>query len=152
NAKRNNLSDEEVGSLWVKLRDLNNVRGDKVKAMRAEINDDFFEIPPTLEPGTDTSLKLPLHEAVDRVTIAELKVERLAQDPNINSFKREHEFYKRVLEAYRAEGIDIKEEWLSGMKAINGRVWDLESAVRQGKEKEFTIAELGQRVLFLREL
>ena len=151
NARRNNLSDEAVGHLAVKLRDLNDIRGAEVKKMRAEINDDFFTLPPTLDPAVDTSLKLPLHEAIDRLTIAELKLERLKNDPGYDTFTREHAFWKRVVEAWGTE-VPIKDEWIASMKEWNGNVWDKESAIRQGREKEFGLEEMGARTLYLREM
>ena len=153
NGRRNNLNNEAVGHLAVKLRDLNDVRGKERAAMVEEIQDDFYELPPALVPGADTSLKLPLHEAIDRLTIAELKVQRLAKDKNLPSFERERAFYARVLDSYRADdGVDIKDGWLESMRDMNGRVWDEESAIRQGREKEFGLEAMGSRTLMLRDM
>ncbi len=153
NGKRNNLTFEEVGRLAVQLRDLNDIRGKKKTGIMEEISIDFFEIPPKQALDTDTSLKLPLHETVDRVTITELYLERLPEHPNRRGIERELAFYLRVLDAYRAhDGVEISEKWLRGMKDINGRVWDREAAIRQGREKEFGLEEMGRRTLELRDL
>lgn len=149
-AKKNNLPFEEVGKLAVKLRDLNNERVQKRDAQAREIGIDLFETGATI--AEDTSLKFPLFEAVDRFTITSLKLERLTGDKNYATFEKELGFYKKVIEAYRKEGVGITDELIAGMKDINGRVWDLEGAIRQGREEEFGLEEMGRRTIELREL
>lgn len=150
NAKKNKLSNEEVGKLAVQLRDTNDERVKKRVTMVAELDNDFFETGETID--ADTSLKLPLHETVDRLTITALKLERLKGDKNYASFQREYDFYSKVVDAFRKDGIDVKQEWIDDMKKANGRVWDRESAIRQGREGEFGLEEMGRRTLELRDI
>lgn len=150
NAKKNKLSNEDVGKLAVQLRDTNDERVKKRATMVAELDNDFFETGETIE--ADTSLKLPLHETVDRLTITALKLERLKGDKNYASFQREYDFYSKVVDAFRKDGIDVKQEWIDDMKKANGRVWDRESAIRQGREGEFGLEEMGRRTLELRDI
>ncbi len=141
---------EDVGHLAVKLRDCNDARTIVRDKHTAEVGIDFFETGDQVE--SKTPLKLPLHESIDRVTIASLKVERLPNDKNHAAYEKEFSFYTKVLDAFRAGGVDVKDEWISGMKAINARVWDKEGAIRQGREKEFGLEEMGRRTLELRDI
>ncbi len=150
NAKKNKLSNEEVGKLAVQLRDTNDERVKKRARMVAELDNDFFETGDEISPHTP--YKLPLHETVDRLTITMLKLERLKDDKNYASFQREHDFYSKVIDAFRRDGIDVKDEWIADMKKANGRVWDRESAIRQGREAEFGLEEMGRRTLELRDI
>lgn len=148
NARRTGLSDEEIGTLAVELRDLNDERGGIRRKHAAEIGCDFFDITPEVEPGTDLQYALPLHEAIDRFTIVELYHERL---PDSSGSLREYPFYKRLIETYRANGVDVKEEWIDSMRDMNSRVWDKEGVIRQRRE-DFGLDELGRRTLDLREM
>lgn len=150
NAKKNKLSNEEVGKLAVQLRDLNDERVKKRAKMVAGLDNDFFDTGESID--ADTSLKLPLHETIDRLTITALKLERLKGDKNYASFQREYDFYSKVVDAFRKDGIDVKDEWIADMKAANGRVWDRESAIREGRESEFGLEEMGRRTLELRDI
>lgn len=150
NAKKNKLPNEEVGKLAVQLRDLNDERVKKRAKMVVELDNDFFETGKTID--ADTSLKLPLHETIDRLTITALKLERLKGDKNYASFQREYDFYSKVVDAFRKDGIKVKDEWIADMKTANGRVWDRESAIRQGRESEFGLEEMGRRTLELRDI
>ncbi|MDO8521805.1 MAG: hypothetical protein Q7S08_00770 [bacterium] len=150
NAKKDKLTNEEVGKLAVQLRDSNDERVGKREKMVQELGTDFFDTGDKID--ADTSLKLPLHETVDRLSITELKLERLKGNKNYASFEREYAFYSKVVDAFRRDGIDVKQEWIADMKTANGRVWDRESAIRQGKEGEFGLEEMGRRTLELRDI
>ncbi|MDO8552917.1 MAG: hypothetical protein Q7S01_05375 [bacterium] len=150
-ARKNKLTLEDVGRLAVQLRDKNNERNIIKGQIAGEVKIDFYEVP-IESSASDTSLKLPLPEAIDRVTIAMLKLERLHHDNNRAFIKKEYTFYRKVLDSYRNEGIDVKDAWVEEMKEINGHVWDIESAIRQGREDEFGLEEMGRRTLDLREL
>lgn len=148
--KKKGLALDAVGRLWLKLRDFNNIRNSVKDTIMSEINIDFYEVPEHTVSGS--SLRLPLHETIDRLTVSMLKTERLREDKNYPSFEKEYAFYKKILDSYRNDGIEIKEEWITGMKEINGTVWNMESDVRQGREQGSTEEDLGRRVLELREL
>jgi hypothetical protein len=98
-------------------------------------------------------MKPPLPEVMDKLSILMLKSDRLpANDPSRASVEKERAFYEKVLDLYRAEGVPVKKEWLEGMVEINGRCWDLEAAIRQGRDEELGLEEVGRRALILRDL
>ncbi len=150
NAKKNKLTNEEVGKLAVRLRDTNDERVGKRETMVRELGNDFFETGEKIDEKTP--FKLPLHETVDRLSITSLKLDRLKGNKNYPSYEREYAFYSKVVDAFRKDGIDVKQEWIDDMKTANGRVWDRESAIRQGKEGEFGLEEMGRRTLELRDI
>lgn len=150
NAKKNQLTNEEVGKLAVQLRDANDVRVGERDKIVAEIGNDFLDTGDVIDDKTPW--KLPLHETVDRISIIELKLERLKGNKNYAAFEREHAFYSKVVDAFRKDGIDVKDEWIADMKTANGRVWDREAAIRQGRENEFGLEEMGRRTLELRDI
>jgi hypothetical protein len=150
NAKKNKLTNEQVGELAVKLRDANDVRVAKRDTIVKDLGTDFFDTGEKID--SETPYKLPLHETVDRLSITALKLERLKGNKNYDAFQREYDFYSKVVDAFRKDGIDVKDEWLADMKTANGRVWDREAAIRQGREGEFGLEEMGRRTLELRDI
>lgn len=98
-------------------------------------------------------MKTPLPEAIDKLTILMLKRERLPDSPERASVEREYDYYNAVLEAYRTEdGIDIKQSWIDDLYVANGHCWDLEAAIRQGRDAELGLEEVGRRAIELRDL
>ncbi len=146
-AQDDHLSLEDIGGLAVQLRDLNDERTKKRSAMAAQINIDTLAFGDA--PTRDTRFKLPFHEAIDRLTILMLKRERLPHD---DLTEKEYTFYEAVVHAYRADGVEIPPAWITQMKAINGRIWDIEGAIRQKREGEFGLEEMGRRTLALRHI
>ena len=98
------------------------------------------------------SMMTPLPEAMDKLSILTLKLERLPNDVNRAMVEKEHAFYKKVIDLYKEEGVDVKDEWLAGMIDINGQCWDLEAAIRQGRDSELGLEEVGRRTIILRDL
>ena len=91
----------------------------------------------------------PLPEVVDRYTIARLKLERLDDTQiDVESMKEEIEYYK--------SGIEFENEKLSELTnelyVVNGRIWDTESSIRMGLDKQMTLDEVGNRALRVRDL
>ena len=91
----------------------------------------------------------PLPEVVDRYTIARLKLERLDDTQiDVDSMKEEIEYYK--------SGIDFANKKLSELSnelyVVNGRIWDTESSIRMGLDKEMSLDEVGRRALRVRDL
>jgi hypothetical protein len=54
------------------------------------------------------------------------------------------EYYKSVLPA----AID---DVVEKLYSVNGRIWDLESDIRKGKEGELGLEEVGRRALLIRD-
>lgn len=151
-SRKNALTDEAVGRLAIRLRDSNDFRTNELNEIAETIAVDFYATADELPaPGTAT-LKPPLHETIDRLTTLMLKNERLPDSASRDAAETQGGFYKKVLASYVRDGTRVEEEWFTSLKEINGRVWDKESAIRQGREKELGLEEIGRRTLQLREL
>ena len=42
--------------------------------------------------------------------------------------------------------------FIEKLKSINGRIWDVESDIRKGKEQELGLEEVGKRALMIRDI
>ena len=97
-------------------------------------------------------MKTPLPEALEKIAILTLKLERLPGDEERPYVKREHDFYTAVIDLYRLEGVAVDERWLQDLVAINGRIWDVEASIRQGHDAELGLEEIGRRALKIRTI
>jgi hypothetical protein len=86
-------------------------------------------------------MKMPISEVADRYSIAILKKER-AQADN----QKEIDQLGKEISSY--EGIEF---FIERLIEINGKIWDLESDIRKGKEKELGLEEVGRRAINIRE-
>tara|TARA_Y100001973_G_C5143664_1_gene304248 strand:- start:420 stop:770 length:351 start_codon:yes stop_codon:yes gene_type:complete len=86
-------------------------------------------------------MKMQISEVADRFSICKLKEERTDLDMT------------EELEAYRYELRDYQDigQWVSELYQINGNIWDLESDIRKGKERELGLEEVGRRALLIRD-
>lgn len=84
---------------------------------------------------------MPISEIADRYSIAILKKERAAADNDleIQTLGNELSNYQGTL------------EFVEKLKEINGKIWDLESDIRKGKEAELGLEEVGRRAIQIRE-
>lgn len=87
-------------------------------------------------------MNISIGDIVDRFTICMLKSERLKLD---NS--KEIKLLSNEMSQYH--GLD---ESISNLYEINGRIWDLESDIRKGNEKNLGLEEIGRRALQIRDL
>ncbi len=83
---------------------------------------------------------MSLGEIADRYSIIKLKSERTDVDckEEFNTLKNElngDEIYAYVDQLYE----------------VNGRIWDLESDIRKGKEGELGLEEVGRRAIMIRD-
>ncbi|MFZ2072140.1 MAG: hypothetical protein WAV10_00430 [Minisyncoccia bacterium] len=85
-------------------------------------------------------MKYPIQEIVDRLSILELKRERLPENEDI---LKEIAILEPEVVGYR--------EWVDKLKIANGNIWDLEFDIRRGKEKELGLEEVGRRALQIRD-
>lgn len=93
-------------------------------------------------------MNYPISEIADRLSIIWLKVKRISTE----------QFYDecRKLETAKAEyegrtGLDFEKQFLQ-LYDVNGKIWDLESEIRQGKEGKLGLEEVGRRALAIRDL
>lgn len=145
--RTNGLTLEEVGRWMIRLRDFNRVRiGLKNKIMK-EAGLNFDEI----KNERNTDLKTPLPEAIEKVAILTLKLKGTVTPEERRSLENEFHFYKKVVDAYREEGVTVKDEWVEKLKEINGITWKMEIDITQGREKELGLEEVGRRAILLRD-
>lgn len=102
------------------------------------------------------NMRYPLDELLDKRSIIQLKIERLEGDSSEKAnLKKEFDDYTLAIEEYVKEDICTSEEaerWHSQLYEINGKCWDMEAAIRQGKEGELGLEEVGKRALKLRDM
>jgi len=85
-------------------------------------------------------MKMPISEIADRYSIAILKKERANADNSgeISSLNNEIKNYPNI------------DRYIEKLIEINGKIWDLESDIRKGKEKELGLEEVGRRAIEIR--
>jgi len=91
---------------------------------------------------------MPLPEVLDRLSILKLKIERIGE-PHL---KDELNAYQEAINEFRNKKTLIRDEWLNKLYIINGKIWDLESDIRKGREGELGLEEVGRRAIAIREL
>jgi hypothetical protein len=87
-------------------------------------------------------MKMQIGEIADRYSILMLKSERTDLD-----VKSELVEYENAVNGY--EKINT---FIERLKSINGRIWDLESDIRKGKENELGLEEVGKRAIMIRDI
>lgn len=96
-------------------------------------------------------MKYPIAEVCDRYTIEVLKSERTLteNDRNISILYKEIELNKK-----KCSGQDLidYQTCIDNLYYFNGKIWDLESDIRKGKEGELGLEEVGRRALAIRDL
>ena len=101
-------------------------------------------------------MRYPLDELIDKKSIIRLKIDRT--ETEFSEKKRwidEIVDYSLSIGAYIGEGICTEEQiknWYVSLYEVNGRIWDLEAEIRQGKEKIFGLEEVGRRALLIRDI
>ena len=92
---------------------------------------------------------MPICELADRLTIAQLKKERLPDSEiDKNNLQKQIEYFE--------EGVDKTNQELAkailDLKEINGKMWDAEHAIRKGLDEDLGLSEIGRRALKIRDL
>jgi hypothetical protein len=87
-------------------------------------------------------MKVAISDILDRYSIALLKKERANAEnqTEIEELEKEMRKYKNI------------EEYIEKLIDVNGKIWDLESDIRRGKEGELGLEEVGRRAIAIREL
>jgi len=86
-------------------------------------------------------MKYPISEVYDRLSIEILKLERAGAE--------NHELRSLLFEDIYQHGCEMA--FLDRLIIINGKIWDLESDIRRGKENELGLEEVGRRALAIRD-
>jgi perosamine synthetase len=98
--------------------------------------------------------KISLPEIIDRITITQLKIERVGEPHLLN----EMEEFKRALKEFEEKGFEINPTWFEELYEINKSIWDLEWDVRkivnsenvwEEAENKLGFEELGRRMLLV---
>ncbi len=89
-------------------------------------------------------MKLSIGDVVDRWSIANLKQER----GKIDTTQEQWDYLEYCQANYK---YDIIVEYFKKLLDINGSIWSLESDIRQGKEQELGLEEVGRRAIKIRE-
>jgi hypothetical protein len=67
-------------------------------------------------------------EVADKITILEIKLERIKDPAKLENVKIEYGLLRKALEQ---EGIEVDPKDLSELKAVNARLWDIEDRLRR---------------------
>jgi hypothetical protein len=93
-------------------------------------------------------MEMPIAEVLDRYSILLLKIERTRCD-----FSEEYDQYHNAVKDYRdlysGDGVD---GFIGRLVEVNGKIWDMESDIRSGKEGKFTLEEVGKRAIAIRNI
>jgi len=94
-------------------------------------------------------IAMPISELCDRLTIAQLKKERLS-DEEINKaeLQKQIEYYESGVDMGRPRLVSL----VIDLHEINGQMWDAEYAIRKGLDDDLGLEEIGRRALKIRDL
>lgn len=94
-------------------------------------------------------IAMPICELCDRLTIAQLKMQRLPDDELDKAGLREQT-------AYYWSGVDPDNAKLQDLihllRDVNGQIWDAEWAIRLGMDDRLGLEEIGRRAIAVRDL
>lgn len=88
-------------------------------------------------------MKYPTGDLYDRYTIELLKRDRANADNG--------DFLLELLTEIKKRGPELS-QYVQELYTVNGKIWDLESDIRRGKEGELGLEEVGRRALQIRDL
>ena len=86
--------------------------------------------------------QFPIIELFDRLAIAEIKWEKTHSN---------HEELDWYLNQIRKDNIDAVRSQYQDLKAIHNTIWELESELKSGRERELSLEELGRRAILIRD-
>ena len=100
-------------------------------------------------------MRYPLDELIDKRSIIQLKIERIEDYNERRRILKEFSDYTFAIAQYLAEEVCTREDienWHLRLYETNGKIWDLESAIRKGKENELGLEEVGRRAIEIRTI
>lgn len=89
-------------------------------------------------------------DILDRYSIATLKRERIGSPDNLKEFHVFKLGYEALFEEF-PDNVDYLRLALQQLKVVNSRIWDLESAIRQGYLDK-NLQEVGNRAVSIRKI
>lgn len=79
---------------------------------------------------SEISVPVSFGELLDKIAILELKSERIHDAAKLENVRRELSALERVWMAHAASSVDVAFLRMQ-LKAVNGRLWDIEDAIRE---------------------
>lgn len=99
-------------------------------------------------------MKYSLFDLMDRKSILQLKIERIPFEDKREILRKEYQAVKEGLGEYISEGVcttQDSEEWHYQLYEINGKIWDLETLIGEGRNNQISLEEVGRAALKIRE-
>ena len=98
-------------------------------------------------------MRYPLDELLDKRSIILLKIDKIKDEELKERLWKEFSDYTIAIWEYIKEGfckIEQIEEWHKELYEANGKIWELETDLRKGKEMELGFEEIGKRAIQIR--
>lgn len=94
-------------------------------------------------------MQMQVSDIMDRMSILQLKEERLGSKlVECADYREWYHAYTSSLDVVLEEKLD---SLLVELYIVNGKIWDLEADIRQGKEGLLGLEEVGRRALAIRD-
>ena len=94
-------------------------------------------------------IAMPICELCDRLTIAQLKRERLPDEEiDKDKLQKQIEYYETGVDMGRPKLVSL----ILDLHDINGQMWDAEYEIRKGLDDNLGLKEIGRRALKIRDL
>lgn len=94
-------------------------------------------------------IAMPICELCDRLTIAQLKRERLPDEEiDKDGLQKQIEYYETGVDMSQLKLVSL----ILDLHDINGQMWDAEYAIRKGLDDDLGLEEIGRRALKIRDL
>ena len=95
------------------------------------------------------NISMPICELCDRLTIAQLKLDRLPDDEiDKVGLQKQIEYYESGIDEKNKERLTQ----LLKLHKVNGLMWDAEYAIRKGLDADLGLEEIGRRAIHIRDL
>lgn len=92
---------------------------------------------------------MPICELCDRLTIAQLKLDRLPNEEiDKAGLQKQIEYYESGIDEKNKGLLDL----LLKLHKVNGLMWDAEYAIRKGLDADLGLEEIGRRAIHIRDL
>jgi tetratricopeptide (TPR) repeat protein len=94
-----------------------------------------IHLAPTSSPSSPATILAPISvgELMDKITILEIKAERISEGPRLDNVRKELQALEQVL---RDLSITIDPGLVNDLKAVNIRIWDTEETVREHEHRQ----------------